>query len=240
MLKIGRWASVFVFGLGVTLGGCGKKAPPAPVEAPKEVVQVLAVEPAVVDVGETATVVVRGAQFADGARLYFGTVEGTNVVRVDAEHLQAAVPALAVGTYDVTVVNPSNAQGVLSQGLRVQEPRPVAPPAATACSLQVVNFGYNEALLIDAARNVIKANADCLQQKGARELRLEGHADERGSTEYNLALGQRRSDSVRKYLESIGLSLPVASVSYGEEKPAAVGSDESAWSKNRRVEFVIP
>jgi peptidoglycan-associated lipoprotein len=71
-------------------------------------------------------------------------------------------------------------------------------------------------------------------------IRVEGHADERGETEYNLALGDKRARSVKKYLEDLGVTSDrMEVVSYGEEKPAVVGSNEEAWSKNRRAEFVI-
>ena len=70
-------------------------------------------------------------------------------------------------------------------------------------------------------------------------MRLEGHADERGSTEYNLSLGQRRADSVRQYMENLGLDgSELRTVSYGEEQPEDRGHTEDAWSRNRRVVFV--
>ena len=69
-------------------------------------------------------------------------------------------------------------------------------------------------------------------------MRLEGHADERGSTEYNLSLAQRRAESVREYLGNLGIVLDeVRVLSYGEERPAVAGSSEDAWGRNRRVEF---
>jgi peptidoglycan-associated lipoprotein len=72
------------------------------------------------------------------------------------------------------------------------------------------------------------------------KLRIEGHSDERGSAEYNLALGERRAKAAAKYLVTMGVKPDrLSTISYGEEHPAVQGHDESAWSKNRRDEFVI-
>ena len=82
--------------------------------------------------------------------------------------------------------------------------------------------------------------ADYLRNNAAAVVQIEGHTDERGSIEYNLALGQRRAQSVKNYLVELGIDpsrLPT--MSYGEERPAMEGSDEAAWEKNRRAEFVL-
>jgi peptidoglycan-associated lipoprotein len=71
-------------------------------------------------------------------------------------------------------------------------------------------------------------------------VRIEGHCDERGTNEYNLALGERRAEAAAKYLRSLGISrFRISTLSYGEEKPVAYGGSESAWAKNRRDEFVL-
>jgi peptidoglycan-associated lipoprotein len=100
----------------------------------------------------------------------------------------------------------------------------------------VVYFDFDKYDLTAESRAVLLAHADKL--KGASvAVRLEGHADERGSREYNMALGEKRANAVRDFLVTQGVngsSLEV--VSFGEEQPAATGSDESSWSQNRRVE----
>jgi peptidoglycan-associated lipoprotein len=100
----------------------------------------------------------------------------------------------------------------------------------------VVYFDFDQYALTAESRSVLLAHADKL--KGASvAVRLEGHADERGSREYNMALGEKRANAVRDFLVTQGVngsSLEV--VSFGEEQPAATGSDESSWSQNRRVE----
>lgn len=100
----------------------------------------------------------------------------------------------------------------------------------------VVYFDFDQYALTAESRAVLLAHADKL--KGASvAVRLEGHADERGSREYNMALGEKRANAVRDFLVTQGVngsSLEV--VSFGEEQPAAAGSDEGSWAQNRRVE----
>jgi peptidoglycan-associated lipoprotein len=85
----------------------------------------------------------------------------------------------------------------------------------------------------------VAAHAKYLASRGGMKVRLEGHTDERGSREYNIGLGERRAQAVRRALLLQGASeSQLSTVSYGEERPAAAGSDEAAWAKNRRVEIV--
>ena len=103
--------------------------------------------------------------------------------------------------------------------------------------LATAYFDYNRSEIRNDMRDVLKANAEALQSSGAVAV-IEGHADERGSEEYNLALGERRAESVRRYLSALGVAdSQMRIVSYGESKPAVMGHDESAWSLNRRAEF---
>jgi peptidoglycan-associated lipoprotein len=100
----------------------------------------------------------------------------------------------------------------------------------------VVYFDFDQYSLTAESRAVLLAHADKLKGASAA-VRLEGHADERGSREYNMALGEKRANAVRDFLVTQGVngsSLEV--VSFGEEQPAATGSDEASWSQNRRVE----
>lgn len=101
----------------------------------------------------------------------------------------------------------------------------------------VFYFEFDSAVLQPEARAALAAYAEYFSSNPA-SLRLEGHADERGSREYNMALGERRANAVRDYLILQGVSRSdIETVSYGEERPAEVGSNEYAWSKNRRVEL---
>ena len=106
--------------------------------------------------------------------------------------------------------------------------------------LKTVYFDYDQEQLRDDARATLQANAQWLRAHPGYKVRIEGNADDRGTIEYNLALGQRRADSVREYLGSLGASATdLEVISYGEEKPAMEGGDEGSLAKNRRADFVI-
>lgn len=101
-----------------------------------------------------------------------------------------------------------------------------------------VYYPFDVSAVQDADKPVVAAHAGNLAANPNQKVRLEGNADERGSNEYNLALGQRRADGVKKMLELGGTkSGQIESISYGEEKPRAAGHDEAAWSQNRRTDI---
>jgi peptidoglycan-associated lipoprotein len=106
--------------------------------------------------------------------------------------------------------------------------------------LATIYFDYDKSDLSDAARATLQANADWLKANPSRVVRIEGNCDERGTVEYNLALGQRRAASVRDYLGGLGVDASrLKTISYGKERPADPGHDDTARAKNRRAEFVI-
>ncbi|MBE2248300.1 MAG: OmpA family protein [Myxococcus sp.] len=106
-----------------------------------------------------------------------------------------------------------------------------------ACTFESVRFEFNEFSLTSAAQSTLAQYADCIK-KGSLRFTLEGHADERGTEEYNMVLSQKRAASVRKYLVDLGVAGgALDTVGYGENKPVASGSNEAAWAANRRVEF---
>ena len=103
-----------------------------------------------------------------------------------------------------------------------------------------VNFDFDSAELTVSARSTLNRQAAFLSLNPDLMIVIEGHADERGTREYNLALGDRRATAVRDYLVAKGInSARVRTVSYGKERPAAAGSDEAAWAKNRRAATVL-
>jgi len=103
----------------------------------------------------------------------------------------------------------------------------------------VIYFEYDSAKVNDESLALLEAHGNFIAGNGNVFVRLEGHADERGSREYNIALGDRRAQSVRRILLFQGSSSDqVDTISYGEEQPAELGHDESSWAKNRRVELV--
>jgi peptidoglycan-associated lipoprotein len=108
----------------------------------------------------------------------------------------------------------------------------------TGINVRTIYFDFDNADIRPEYRDVIAAHARRLSGTTTR-IRLEGHTDERGSREYNIGLGERRAQAVRRALMLLGVGEnQIATVSYGEERPAVQGSDEAAWAKNRRVEIV--
>lgn len=107
-------------------------------------------------------------------------------------------------------------------------------------ALEKVYFNFDSADLSEQARAALTQDAGLLQKQSAAKIRIEGNCDERGSAEYNLALGERRAVSAKKYLVTLGIAEGrLSTISYGKERPAVQGHDEAAWAKNRRDEFVV-
>jgi peptidoglycan-associated lipoprotein len=106
--------------------------------------------------------------------------------------------------------------------------------------LQTVFFGYDRFDLSESTRRALKENATKLQAHPSWRVRVDGHCDERGTIEYNLELGAKRARAVVEYLGQLGVEVTMLEVrSFGEERPASPGHDESAWSQNRRAEFTV-
>jgi peptidoglycan-associated lipoprotein len=109
-----------------------------------------------------------------------------------------------------------------------------------AGSLTSVYFDYNSSSLSAAAREALSNNASLLKENSGLELQVEGHCDERGGVQYNLALGEQRARSVRKYLATMGISgKRLTTISFGKGRPVSFGHDESSWGQNRRANFVV-
>lgn len=106
--------------------------------------------------------------------------------------------------------------------------------------LERIHFAYNQFTLEDAARVTLENNAVYLRKHALENVVVEGHCDERGSDEYNLALGERRALAAKNYLVSLGIPAERLSIiSYGEEKPLVAASNEEAWAQNRRADFKV-
>ena len=121
---------------------------------------------------------------------------------------------------------------------RVRRDRAIAEARSTLREL--VNFDYDESAITDQSEQILRRKVPILRNSPTVQIRLEGHADERGSTEYNLALGSSRAESVREFLAGFGISADrLTTTSFGEDRPLVSRSDENAWSRNRRVEFAI-
>jgi len=103
-----------------------------------------------------------------------------------------------------------------------------------------VRFDYDSAVLNNKAMEILKKKAAYLEKYSGVSATIEGHCDERGTNEYNLALGERRAESTKEFLNNLGIAASrLKTISYGEEKPLDTGHDQEAWTKNRRAHFVI-
>lgn len=217
--------------------GCKKKVeppPPPPPPQPVEVrLQVTSVSPSQVNPDTETPGKVFGSAFVDGATVTFiGKTEipGSEVRVLDANTIALMIPAMQGGTYDVRVNNPSGESSTLRAGLRVQA-------LEIACRSVTVNFAFDDASLSSSARSTLDGYTGCFQSE-ANSIQIAGHADERGTVDYNVALGQRRAESVKSHLTRAGVSSgKISTTSYGEERPVDSGHNESAWSKNRRAEI---
>ncbi len=135
--------------------------------------------------------------------------------------------------------------------LSVMEPTakecpPVAPKKADSAPEmeqfinEDIHFNYDSAALSDEAQEILKRKAAWLRENSEKYVTIEGHCDERGTNEYNLALGDRRAQSAKAFLTDIGISKDrLSTISYGEERPLDSAGNESAWSKNRRAHFLV-
>jgi peptidoglycan-associated lipoprotein len=124
--------------------------------------------------------------------------------------------------------------------LAAEEAARRAAAAVPPLTVADIYFDYDKAALTDAARSTMATNAAGLSTHAGARIVIEGHCDQRGSNEYNLALGERRAAAVKDYLTNYGIDASrLQTVSYGEERPFVTGSDESSWAQNRRAHFVV-
>lgn len=141
---------------------------------------------------------------------------------------------------DEPLMNPSDTSGATAA-----EGAPIgtgnAGEAGMASSdLQTVYFGFDSYALNSDTRNQLKNNLSWLKANPTAKVQIEGHCDEKGTVEYNMALGDRRANAVKTYLIKSGIEKGrIDTISYGKERPADSGHDEAAWSKNRRAVFIL-
>ena len=123
------------------------------------------------------------------------------------------------------------------QGVVVEEE--IIEEVVVEIDLGTIYFDFDKSNIREDARSVLRANAEALIASGA-DVIIGGNTDDRGDAEYNLALGERRANSVKKYLANLGVSdTQMRTISYGESKPAALGNNEEAWQWNRRADFQL-
>jgi len=219
-------------------GGCKKKPPaPPPPPPPQEVavrLQVTSISPSAIAPNAPTSATINGSAFEDGATVTFsgGTTNmgGTEVRVATSNSISVTVPGLPLGTYDVKVTNPGGESTTLRGGLLVKNMN-------VACRNVTVNFDFDRSSIRSDARSTLDGHMSCFQSLGG-QISIEGHADERGTVDYNLALGLRRANSVKDHLTRGGVSgSRVSTTTRGEEAPVDRGHNESAWAKNRRAEI---
>lgn len=175
--------------------------------------------------------------------LSFGLVAGCSSTGGTPEEGEYGSDVAAVDQEGGSTVYGGDDQGGISSSTMTDEERMAAREQAEQQALRditVFYFDFDTAEIKQEARDVLVAHARFLADNPGQNVRIEGHADERGTKEYNLALGERRANAVQRFLIVNGASRgQIETVSYGEEKPAVMGSSESAWAQNRRVELVF-
>ncbi len=133
---------------------------------------------------------------------------------------------------EVTQPEPPPREEVVTQA-------PVEKAAPAPLVLQTINFDYDKYDLTSVAMDILSINAKGLREHPKAQVLIEGHCDERGTVEYNLALGDKRAKAVKDYLASLGIdSSRLSTITYGKERPLDTSRNEAAWAKNRRAEFV--
>jgi len=226
-------AAVFTF-------GCGKKtvAPPPHVEAapppPATPTVTLQASPATINKGDSSTL---SWNSTDATQLSIAPDVGA----VTAQGSTKVAPSDTT-TYTVTATGPGGSASATATVNVAAPPPPPPPPAPEPDFNQGVRdayFDYDKADIRPDARASLSTTADFLKKNPSIKVTIEGHCDERGSTEYNLGLGDRRANAVKQYLVSLGISADrMGTVSFGKEKPFCMEHAEACWQQNRRGHFV--
>ena len=230
------------FAAAMLIVGCATKKqpsppPPTPAPPPAEATVTLQANPTSIKSGESSTL----------------TWSSTNATQLTiAPNVGAVAPqgSTAVSptdstTYTVTASGPGGSADA-SVRVTVEAPPPPPPPAAAPSwtelftqEVQDAYFDYNKADIRSDARVALGKTADFLRKYPEAKVTVEGHCDERGSTEYNLALGDRRASAVKEYLVSLGIYADrINTISYGKERPFCTEHNDTCWQQNRRGHFI--
>jgi len=157
--------------------------------------------------------------------------------------LGVMVLSLSVGCSKKQTVNPEDTLG--GSGGEVTDsdlgnPGMADSDSGNAMGMQTINFPFDSFEIVGQEREKLRGNIAILKENATVAVQVEGHCDERGGIQYNLALGEKRANAVKQQLVAGGISgARVTTISMGKEKPVATGSDEGAWAQNRRANFVI-
>jgi len=211
--------------------------PPPPPAAPARPTVTLQASPTSLNKGESSTL---SWNSTDATQLSIAPGIGA----VNAQGTSTVSPSDTT-TYTITATGPGgSATATATVNVAAPPPPPPPPPQVDYDALflkevQDAYFDFNKSDIRPDARAALSKTADFLKNYPQIRAVIEGHCDERGSTEYNLGLGQRRADSVKQYLVSLGISADrLETISYGKEKPFCTQSNEGCWQQNRRGHFV--
>jgi len=233
--------SLLLFALGALmfLGACAKKAappPPPPPPAPSAPTASLSANPNTIDQGQSTTLTWQTTNATDVS------IDGIGAVSTSGSRQVAPTDST---TYHLVAKGAGGTQDATAR-VTVNAPPPPPPPAPSATEEELfaqnvhdIYFDYDKSDIRPDQQAALQGDAQFLQQHAGIRITVEGHCDERGSTEYNLALGTNRADAVKNALIQAGVSgSRIKTYSYGKEKPFCTESNESCWQQNRRGHFV--
>jgi peptidoglycan-associated lipoprotein len=181
-----------------------------------------------------------GCVFLGLAAVVFNGCAKQGVVKKDEPVTQTAPTSDAGNQVKAAVPQERPKQPEQPQETKQPVVKPLPQAAEIKAALEKVFFAFDSFVLSDDARQALAKNAEVMKGDVAAKVLIEGNCDERGSDEYNLALGEKRAQAAKQYLITMGVPAErLSTISYGKEKPADPGHNQAAWSKNRRDDFVI-
>ena len=240
-MKNKHWALILtMLTLLIVVSGCKKKQPPPlPPPPPKAPTATLSADPTSIQAGQSATLT-WSTENADDV-----TLDGNKVNTSGTE----SVSPTQTTTYHLTAKGPGGSTDATAQ-VSVMQPTPTPTPAPTPPPItdeqlfnqtaQDIYFDFDKSDLRPDAQQVLANLAQAIKAHPNWKVQIEGNCDERGSTEYNLALGERRADSAKQQLIQDGVGTDaLKTISYGKEKPVCTDHNEECWQKNRRDHFTL-
>jgi len=236
-----KWVLLsFALGALLTLGACGKKAvppPPPPPPPPPSPTASISVNPNTIQAGQSASLTWQTGNATDVS------IDGIGAVQPNGS--QSVSPSDST-TYHLVAKGAGGSQEATARLTVTQAPAP-PPPTASSVSdedlfsqnVKDVYFDYDKADVRGDQQSSVQADSQFLNQHSNMNITVEGHCDERGSTEYNLALGDSRASAVKSALTAAGVNASrIKTISYGKEKPFCTESNEACWQQNRRGHLV--
>ncbi len=224
----------------LALGACGKKAvppPPPPPPPPPSPTASISVAPNSIQPGQSASLTWQTSNATDVS------IDGIGAVQPNGS--QSVSPTDST-TYHLTAKGSGGTQEATARLTVTQAPPPPPPPAPTVTdedlfgqNVKDVYFDYDKDDIRGDQQGSVQSDVQFLSQHSSINLTIEGHCDERGSTDYNIALGDKRASAVKNALTAGGVSASrIKTISYGKEKPFCTESNEACWQQNRRGHFV--